>query len=65
MYGGARIIFLRYCTARKSAYLAALVVVRFELLRVWVLGSWVSAADMQCKLFVTLRLNVAHHFTER
>jgi hypothetical protein len=29
------------------------------------LGSWVLGADMQCKLFVALQLEVAHHFIER
>jgi hypothetical protein len=27
--------------------------------------SWVLGADMQCKLFVALQLEVAHHFIER
>lgn len=29
------------------------------------LRSWVIGANMQCKLFVTLQLEVAHHFIER
>jgi len=39
--------------------------VQFELIRVRVLDSWVLAANMQCKLFVALQLEVAHHFIER
>jgi hypothetical protein len=50
---------------RKSAYLDPTVVVRFELLRVCALGSWVIGANMQRKLFVALQLEVAHHFVER
>ncbi|MGA7358818.1 MAG: hypothetical protein WBW70_08185, partial [Candidatus Sulfotelmatobacter sp.] len=29
------------------------------------LGSWVIGANMGCKLFVALQLEVAHHFIER
>jgi len=38
--------------------------VRFELFRVCARGSWVIGANMQCKLFVALQLEVAHHFIE-
>jgi hypothetical protein len=48
-----------------AAYLDPMVVVRFELFRVCALGSWVIGATMQCKLFVALQLEVAHHFIER
>ena len=54
-----------YYLARKAAYLDPMVVVRFELFRVCALGSWVIGANMQCKLFVALQLEVAHHFIER
>jgi hypothetical protein len=40
-------------------------VVRFELFRVFALGSRVIGANMQCKLFVPLQLEVAHHFIKR
>jgi len=39
-----------------------LMVVRFGSCAV---GSWVIGANMQCKLFVALQLEVAHHFIER
>ena len=38
---------------------------RFELFRVLARGSWVIGANMRCKLFVALQLEVAHHFVER
>jgi hypothetical protein len=38
---------------------------QFELFRGYVLASWVIGAHMECKLFVTLQLDVAHHFIER
>jgi len=37
----------------------------FIVLAPCVLGSWVIGANMGCKLFVALRLEVAHHFIER
>ena len=58
-------IGLGYNPARNAAYLDPMVVVRFELFRVCALGSWVIGANMQCKLFVALHLEVAHHFIER
>jgi hypothetical protein len=42
-----------------------MVVARFELSRVCALASWVIGANMQCKLFVALQLEVEHHFIER
>jgi hypothetical protein len=42
-----------------------MVVVRFESSRVCALGSWMIGANMQCKLFVALQLEVVHHFIER
>jgi len=57
-------IGLGYNPARNAAYLDPMVVVRFELFRVCALGSCVIGANMQCKLFVALRLEVAHHFIE-
>jgi hypothetical protein len=39
--------------------------VRFELFRVCALGSGAIRANMLCKLFVALQLEVAHHFIER
>src|ERR1700694_4981946 len=39
--------------------------VQFESLRGCVLASWVIGANMECKLFVALQLEVAHHFIER
>jgi hypothetical protein len=42
-----------------------IVVVRFESFGVCALGSCVIGANMQCKLFVALQLEVAHHFIER
>lgn len=39
--------------------------VRFELFRVCAFGSYVIGANMQCKFFVSLQLEVAHHVIER
>jgi hypothetical protein len=57
-FGGSRL-------ARKAAYLNPMIVVRFELFRVCALGPRVVGANMQCKLFVALQLEVAHHLIER
>jgi hypothetical protein len=37
----------------------------FEFLRLYALPPWVIGANMHCKLFVALQLEVAHHFIER
>ena len=45
--------------------LGSIAVVRFELCRVCALASWMIGANVQCKLFVALQLEVVHHFIER
>ena len=48
-----------------AVYLGSILMVRFELFRGCALASWMIGANVQCKLFVALQLEVAHHFIER